>query len=95
MNRRFLFLIILLIIFVYICFIKLPYVLYPGSLGGSFGIRPLSHECFGLSINADTTIRYFPKGDIYFYFLWKGYEYFVTDDWPRNYCIGQDIWFGE
>lgn len=70
-------------------------MLFPGSIGGSFGIRPLSHKCFGLVLSSHTANRLLPKGNVKFNLFWKKYEYRVGKDWSKAYCLGQDIWYGE
>lgn len=95
MNKKRLLLYLIAFAIVYLLFLVLPYVLFPGSGGGSFGIRPQSHRCLGLSISARTAMSIFPRGDVRFHFLGKGYEYRIDPDWDRSYCIGQDVWYGE
>jgi hypothetical protein len=62
-----------------------------GGVAGSFGVRPLTHVCFGVTYENGI----FPPGEIGFTFLWFHFRYFVTGDDPRPLCVGQDIWFGE
>jgi hypothetical protein len=67
-----------------------------GALNGTFGLRPTSHRCVGLSVSADWVTGALPSAD------WQGtfglfrVRYFV----PREaggggFCLGQDVWFGE
>lgn len=79
-----------------VTFVLLPYLIYPGSVGGNFGVRPKTHHCIGFTISNNTTLRFFPKADFTFNVLGKGYEYRVNKDrMLNNVCIGQDIWYGE
>lgn len=80
---------------IYVLFLALPFILFPGSVGGSFGIRPQSHRCLGISLSAEQAAKIFPQGEVRFQFLGKRYEYRIDPDWDRTYCAGQDIWYGE
>ena len=69
-----------------------------GAVGGTFGVRPQSHRCIGLSVSGDIIQSLLPPGD------WRGhisifrYRYFVpyeTGSDLRRFCIGQDLWYGE
>jgi len=64
-----------------------------GGVDGSFGIRPATHRCLGLTVPAD-----------YFGWLpacimevrWPLYlRYQVGGGRGGGYCIGQDVWYGE
>jgi hypothetical protein len=66
-----------------------------GAVDGTFGLRPVSHRCAGLTVSAEAAAR-LPSAD------WEGTlgffhaRYHVTREAnDRDYCLGQDIWFGE
>ena len=67
-----------------------------GAVDGTFGLRPVSHQCAGLTLSGETVTRRFPSTE------WEGrigffrVRYFVTREASgRDFCMGQDIWFGE
>ncbi len=69
-----------------------------GGVAGSFGIRPMTHDCIGLRIGAERTTELLPEGDFEFHFLLFHFRYSVLSEFAdsdRVFCIGQDIWFGE
>ena len=66
------------------------------AVDGSFGLRPVTHQCVGLRLAGGTVSARFPSAD------WEGtigffhVRYFVTRDaTDRDFCLGQDVWFGE
>lgn len=66
------------------------------AVGGSFGLRPMSHQCIGLKVMGEA-IDWLPAGD---YRLTIGrflIRYRVEEQVrpERIYCIGQDVWYGE
>lgn len=67
------------------------------AVGGSFGFRPISHNCVGFKINQETADKFFPKGDVEFQFLFHFRYLNPPDSENLNdvFCFGQDIWFGE
>lgn len=65
-----------------------------GGIGGSFGLRPQTHGCLGITLKQNF-IGWLPKGDIEFNALLH-FRYHVPPQFSeRSYCLGQDVWFGE
>lgn len=65
-----------------------------GGVGGSFGLRPQTHGCFGLPIKSNL-VSWLPDGDIELN-TFLHFRYQVSSEISdRNYCFGQDIWLGE
>ncbi|MBI5933357.1 MAG: hypothetical protein HY867_06580 [Chloroflexi bacterium] len=67
-----------------------------GAVDGTFGLRPVSHRCAGLTLSGEAVAARFPSAD------WEGTigvfraRYHVTREANgREYCLGQDLWFGE
>ena len=67
-----------------------------GAVAGTFGLRPVSHRCAGLTLSGDAVAARLPSAD------WEGTlgvfraRYHVTREANgREYCLGQDVWFGE
>lgn len=66
-----------------------------GGVAGSFGVRPVSHDCLGY-VYLPNRIGVFPFGEIEFRMIKFHFRYSVPDaDDSRPLCIGQDIWYGE
>lgn len=66
------------------------------AVDGSFGLRPVSHQCAGLRLTGEWVARRMPPID------WEGNlgyfhaRYLVPHEASgREFCLGQDIWFGE
>ena len=69
-----------------------------GGVAGSFGIRPTSHMCVGLSLDGNKATALFPQGELEFHAGLFHFRYSVSqDDYDssREFCLGQDVWFGE
>ena len=69
-----------------------------GGIAGSFGVRQTSHLCIGLSLEGEKAETLFPKGEIEFKAVQFHFRYSVIENGAgikRDYCVGQDIWFGE
>lgn len=67
------------------------------GVDGSFGYRPVSHECLGWISPADS-ISWLPFTDFDFQLGYFSYHYSLTkEDFDAGtvMCMGQDIWFGE
>ena len=65
---------------------------------GSFGLRPATHLCIGVEIDSEKVIEKLPSADIDFHILFFHFNYRVDEkdlSWPRGFCLGQDIWYGE
>jgi len=91
-NRSYL-LLVLLIAFVILALTQLqPWIVErAGGVAGSFGVRPITHDCLGITYENG----FFPPGEMDFTFMQFHFRYFVTADLSRPLCIGQDIWYGE
>lgn len=63
-----------------------------GGVAGSFGVRPITHKCLGVTIS---TNEVFPSGEVEFQLIQFHFRYSVSDDNDRPLCVGQDIWYGE
>jgi len=84
--------VILLFVLIFLLQIIVAPLLMGGS--GSFGLRPQTHGCFGLPIKSNL-VRWLPDGDVELSILLH-FRYRVASEISnRNYCLGQDIWFGE
>jgi len=65
------------------------------AVDGSFGIRTKTHKCIGLTLEPKTA-HSFPKGSFELPLLFgKKMVYSINKDDDRQYCLGQDMWFGE
>lgn len=65
-----------------------------GGVGGSFGLRPHTHRCLGFPIKSKL-VGWLPDNDIELN-IFLHFRYQVSSEIAdRNYCLGQDIWFGE
>ncbi|MEW5941801.1 MAG: hypothetical protein AB1750_19230 [Chloroflexota bacterium] len=67
-----------------------------GAVDGSFGLRPTSHKCAGFTLNGDWVAARLSPAD------WQGkfgrfsLRWFVPEEaGGRDFCLGQDVWFGE
>jgi len=66
-----------------------------GALDGSFGLRPMSHDCAGLRIAAEN-LAWLPAGEIRFRLGLFDFRYSVeAQPGGRTFCLGQDLWYGE
>ena len=63
-----------------------------GGVAGSFGVRPVSHQCFGLVIAKND---YLPPDEIEFTMILFHFRYSISHEDERPLCMGQDIWYGE
>ena len=87
-----------LIAIIFVCQLQPVFVSFLGGVAGSFGLRPTSHLCLGLKFNGNTTTSLFPQGEVEYYAGLFHFRYSITErdnDSNREYCLGQDIWFGE
>jgi hypothetical protein len=67
-----------------------------GAVDGSFGIRPTSHKCLGLTLKAEGAASRLPAGEVEFQLGFFHFRYSVSEEpGQRPICVGQDIWFGE
>lgn len=67
-----------------------------GAVDGSFGVRPMSHQCVGLRVDG-ALLGWWPAADVRFSVGRFSIRYWVDEDLlpERPYCLGQDVWFGE
>jgi hypothetical protein len=66
-----------------------------GAVNGSFGLRPLSHDCLGLEI-AGEKLAWLPDGEWDARIILFTLRYALpADPSGRTYCLGQDLWYGE
>jgi hypothetical protein len=67
-----------------------------GAVDGTFGLRPVSHKCAGLTLAGTTVARGFPSADWQGRFGFFSIRYLVPPEaLGRDFCLGQDVWFGE
>ena len=96
-TRRILFFILDLIILLAVLSQLQPVYLHlVGAVDGTFGLRPVSHQCAGLMLSSEAVTRQLPPADwekrIGFFHV----RYFIPREADeRKFCLGQDIWFGE
>lgn len=86
--------IILAITFALFLFMQLQPALIrsAGGVAGSFGVRPVSHQCFGLAVTENERL---PAGEFEFTMVLFHFRYSVSHEDERSLCIGQDVWYGE
>ena len=74
---------LLFVILLLALFSQLSPVLVIGyeGISGSFGIRPITHDCFGIVIGPSSTVR----------FLYFHIRYFIPSELVDPFCVGQDI----
>ena len=69
-----------------------------GGVNGTFGIRPVSHKCLGVTHQASEGDIWPPVGDIE-YTLWLFQFRYTVSEYDRSghvlMCTGQDLWLGE
>lgn len=69
-----------------------------GAVDGDFGVRPMSHRCYGFTLAGREVPRIFPSGDVRFHFINFHFRYRLWEEDRQSehpICFGQDIWFGE
>jgi hypothetical protein len=67
-----------------------------GAVDGTFGLRPVTHQCAGLRLTGGFVLERFPATEWEGKFGFFRARYFVTRDaMDWDFCLGQDIWFGE
>jgi hypothetical protein len=65
-----------------------------GGVNGSFGVRPVSHKCFGFVVY-DLGKGFLRPAELEFRLLRFYFRYSVAEVNERPLCVGQDIWYGE
>ena len=84
-----------LVVFVVVLVVlQLVAVNFFGGVGGSLGIRPVSHRCIGITIDGVTTSA-LPSGDWGFDYLLHVRYRLPEEREGVRLCLGQDIWMGE
>jgi len=69
-----------------------------GAVDGTFGVRPISHNCLGITYEAGEGDIWPPNGDVEFTLWLFQFRYTVSENdksGHRLMCTGQDLWFGE
>jgi len=69
-----------------------------GAVDGTFGVRPRSHECLGITQEASEGDIWPPVGDIELNLWLFQFRYTVSENdrfGHKLMCTGQDLWFGE
>ena len=69
-----------------------------GGVDATFGVRPVSHRCLGITHIANDGDIWPPMGDVEFTLWLFQFRYSVTEfdrSGQRLMCTGQDLWFGE
>jgi hypothetical protein len=97
-KSGFIIFIIIIITLVLFSQMQLIFVGILGGVAGSFGMRPTSHLCIGLRLDGDTSAALFPYGELEFHAGLFHFRYSVPQDKynsTREFCLGQDVWFGE
>ena len=95
-KRKIAILLIILVILLLLTQLQPLFLQSLGAVDGTFGLRPVSHRCAGLTLSGETVAARLPSAD------WEGTlgvfraRYHVTREANgREYCLGQDVWFGE
>ena len=68
------------------------------GVDGTFGVRPISHKCLGITHEASEEAIWPPTGDVEFNLWLFQFQYNVTEYDKSGHnlmCTGQDLWFGE
>lgn len=69
---------------------------WAGAVDGSFGMRPVSHKCAGIRLGGEWVAARLGPADWEAKLGYFSVRYYIPDeaaDW--DFCLGQDIWFGE
>jgi len=69
-----------------------------GAVDGSFGVRPKSHKCLGITHIASEEAFWPPEGAVEFDLWLFQFQYKVSDNDKAGHtlmCTGQYLWFGE
>ncbi len=69
-----------------------------GAVDGTFGVRPISHNCLGITHEASEGDVWPPIGDVEFTLWLFQFRYTVSENDKSGHnlmCTGQDLWFGE
>jgi len=69
-----------------------------GAVDGTFGVRPITHKCLGITHKASEGYSWPPVGDLEFNLWLFQFRYTVSENdksGHRLMCTGHDLWFGE
>ena len=69
-----------------------------GGVDGTFGVRPVSHRCLGITHQVSEGDFWPPVGYKEFNLWLFQFRYTVTENDRSGHnlmCTGQDLWFGE
>jgi hypothetical protein len=69
-----------------------------GGVGGSFGVRPVSHRCLGLVLEGPDRASKLPAGEVEFQLGLFHFRYSLSEEdrlGDGPICVGQDVWYGE
>ncbi|MCJ7707827.1 MAG: hypothetical protein MUO38_09445 [Anaerolineales bacterium] len=69
-----------------------------GGVSGSFGVRPLSHRCLGVTLEGAGDVSPLPVGNLEFQLGLFHFRYSLSEEdklGNRPICMGQDVWHGE
>jgi hypothetical protein len=69
-----------------------------GGVDGTFGVRPVSHKCLGITHQVTEGDFWPPNGDLEFTLWLFQFRYLVSEKDRSDHslmCTGQDLWFGE
>lgn len=64
------------------------------AVDGSFGLQPVTHGCIGLLVKPES-VSFLPQGKVETDFLIHLRYDVLPQNADRDYCLGQDVWFGE
>ena len=98
MNTRIKFLLIVVVVVLILSQFQPLLLRSVGAIDGTFGIRPISHKCLGLTLEAEQSISQLPLGDVELHLGLFHFRYVVSEEdssRQRPICVGQDLWFGE
>ena len=88
-----------LILLVFIILILLAFfAFFPLGVASSFGIRPMTHRCLGITIRSKSFVNFLPEGDFTFFSTGaRQLRYYVPRRLlnDRPLCLGVDLWHGE
>lgn len=67
-----------------------------GAVDGTFGLRPVSHECAGITLTGEWVSARLAPADWQKKVGYFSIRYQVPQEAEgRVFCLGQDVWFGE
>ena len=67
-----------------------------GAVDGSFGLRPITHKCAGLTPSGDWVEARLSPADWQTKLGRFSLRWYVPEEaGGRDFCLGQDVWYGE